>query len=148
MGKRKPAEDFSRAAPCECGQASGHRADRRAQMAYRARPIAITVMALRLNDRTVTHTDMAPSWISAVAMAPAVIAARKGMNMGLLSGLWWVGVGKEKRPGITPRAFVCGGMGDGKLISAVLPVLELLQQLLFLLLKLIFGNYPFLPEIL
>ena len=74
----------------------GHRADRRAQMAYRARPIAITVMAFRLKDRTLTQTDIAPSWISEAAMAPAVIEARMGMNMGLLLG--W-GVELKKRPG-------------------------------------------------
>ena len=33
-----------------------------------------------------TQTDIAPSWISAVAMAPAVIEARKGMNMGSFWG--------------------------------------------------------------
>ena len=47
-------------------------------------------------------------------MAPAVIEARKGMNMGLLSGLWWVGRGseweKKKRPGIAPRALISWGL--------------------------------------
>lgn len=115
-------------------------------MAYRASPMAITVMDFKLKERTVTQTDIAPSWMSAVAMAPAVIEARKGMNMGTPFG--W-GMGKEKAPRVVSRGRLCvGGMGDGNLISAVLPVLELLQQLLFLLLKLIFGNYPFLPEIL
>jgi hypothetical protein len=53
-------------------------------MAYRAKARASTVMALRLRERTETHTDIAPSWISEAAMAPAVIEARMGMNMGLL----------------------------------------------------------------
>ena len=48
--------------------------------------MARAVMAFRLKDRTETQTDIAPSWMSAVAMAPAVIEARKGINMGLLSG--------------------------------------------------------------
>ena len=69
-------------------------------MANRASPIAIAVMAFRLMDRTVTQTDIAPSWISATAMAPAVIEARKGMNMGAPFGLGGGKVmGKEKRPG-------------------------------------------------
>ena len=115
-------------------------------MSAKIRTMAATVMALKPTDRTVTQTDIAPSWMSAAAMAPAVIEARKGMNMGTPFG--W-GMGKEKAPRVVSRGRLCvGGMGDGNLISAVLPVLELLQQLLFLLLKLIFGNYPFLPEIL
>jgi hypothetical protein len=61
----------------------------------------------------VTQTDIAPSWISAVAMAPAVIEARKGMNMGLL-WWWWLGRGsdweKKKRPGIAPRALISWGL--------------------------------------
>ena len=61
-----------------------------------------TVMAFRLMDRTETQTDRAPSWMRAVAMAPAVIDARKGMSMELLSESgWWE---MEKRPGIAPRA--------------------------------------------
>ena len=71
MGKRKPAEDFSRAGPSEArgkrvnarvsvGEGSGHRAVRFAQMAYRARPIPNAVMALRLKESTVTQTDMHP----------------------------------------------------------------------------------------
>ena len=54
-------------------------------------------MAFKPSDRTVTQTDIAPSWISAVAMAPAVIEARKGMSMGLL--LRVDGTGEKKRPG-------------------------------------------------
>ena len=78
----------------------GHRVDRRAQMANRPRPMARTVIAFRLKDRTETQTDIAPSWTSATAMAPAVIEARKGMNMGAPFGLGGGNVmGKEKRPG-------------------------------------------------
>ena len=89
--RRKKARDpFGKQAWSGIKSWSGHRADRRAQMAHKARPMAITVIALRLRDRTVTQTDIAPSWISAVAMAPAVIEARKGMSMGLLSESgWW-----------------------------------------------------------
>ena len=40
-----------------------------------------TVMAFKLKDRTVTQTDMAPSWISEAEMAPVVIHARMGRSM-------------------------------------------------------------------
>jgi len=94
---KKARDPFGRQAWGGMKSWSGHRADLRAQMAYRARPTARTVMAFRLKDRTVTQTDIAPNWISAAAMAPAVMDAMKGMNMGLLWG-WWMG--KEKK---TPR---------------------------------------------
>lgn len=61
--------------------------------------MARTVMAFRLMDRTVTQTDIAPSWISAVAMAPAVMVAMRGINMGLLSF-------EQKK---THRGFLRGG---------------------------------------
>lgn len=38
--------------------------------------MASTVMAFRLNDKTVTQTDIAPRWISEAAMAAAVIEAK------------------------------------------------------------------------
>ena len=48
-------------------------------------------------------------------MAPAVIEARKGMNMGLL-WWWWLGRGsdweKKKRPGIAPRALISWGLNS------------------------------------
>ena len=65
-------------------------------MACRASPIAIAVMAFRHLDRTETQTDIAPSWISEAAMAPAVIEARKGVNMGLLLRVG--GTGEKKAP--------------------------------------------------
>ena len=46
--------------------------------------MAIIVTVLRANDSTVIHADRAPNLMSAVAMATA---ARKGMNIGILSGL-------------------------------------------------------------
>ena len=55
--------------------------------------MAIIVTVLRASDNTVTQADRAPNLMNAVATAAA---ARKGMNMGNLSG--WVG-GMEKRPG-------------------------------------------------
>lgn len=64
-------------------------------MAYRVRPIAIAVMALRPKDRTETHTDIAPSWMRAAAMAPMVIEARKGIKM--VSFLMVVEVPEMKR---------------------------------------------------
>lgn len=60
--------------------------------AYRASAIASTVIAFTLKDRTETQTDIAPSLISAVAMAPMVIDARKGMYMGPL----WLEDGLQK----------------------------------------------------
>ncbi len=54
-------------------------------MRARVRPIATTVIALKPTDRTVTQTDRAPSLMRAAAMAPAVMVAMRGMNMGLLS---------------------------------------------------------------
>jgi len=50
-----------------------------------------TDMAFRASVRTAISTDMAPSWVKAVATAAA---ARKGMNIRSLSGL--VVGGKEK----------------------------------------------------
>jgi len=46
--------------------------------------MAIIVTVLRANDNTVTQADKAPNLMSAMAMAAA---ARKEMNMGILSGL-------------------------------------------------------------
>lgn len=66
--------------------------------------MAIIVTVLRANDSTVTHADRAPNLMSAVAMAAA---ARKGMNIGILSGLV---VGKEKAPWtVRSRALSWGG---------------------------------------
>ena len=71
--------------------------------------MAITVMDFKLKERTVTQTDIAPSWMSAVAMAPAVIEARKGMNMEAPLGL---GVGQRKAPRtVKSRALRGDGMG-------------------------------------
>lgn len=67
--------------------------------------MAKTVIALRLRDRTVTQTDIAPSWMSAAAMADAVIEARIGMSMGSFQVGGWA---KKKRPGIAPRALFLG----------------------------------------
>ncbi len=63
--------------------------------------MARTVMAFKAKERTVTQTDIAPSWMNAIAMAPTVNEARMGMNMGLLSG-WGTGRewNKETRPGL------------------------------------------------
>ena len=100
MGKRKPAEDFSRAGPSEsegAREGSGHLADRTAHRRASVRAMARAVMAFRLMDRTETQTDIAPSWISAAAIAPRVIEARKGMNMG--APFVWA---KENPPRISP----------------------------------------------
>lgn len=53
-----------------------------------------TVMVLRASVRTAIWTDMAPSWAKVAATAAA---ARKGMNIGSLSGL--VVEEMKKRPG-------------------------------------------------
>jgi hypothetical protein len=84
---KKARDPFGRQAWGGMKSWSGHRADLRAQMAYRARPTARTVIAFRLKDRTVIQTDIAPNWISAAAMAPAVMDARMGMNIGTPFGL-------------------------------------------------------------
>lgn len=57
--------------------------------------MATIVIVLRASDSTVTHADRAPNLMRAMAMAAA--EARKGMSIGILSGL--VGGGNEKRPG-------------------------------------------------
>jgi hypothetical protein len=46
--------------------------------------MAISTMAFRALVRNAILTDMAPTWAKAAATAAA---ARKGMNMGVLSGL-------------------------------------------------------------
>lgn len=57
-----------------------------------ANAMATRIMALRAPVNMAIRTDMAPSWAKAVATAAA---ARKGMNIGILSGL----IGdKEKAP--------------------------------------------------
>ena len=64
-----------------------------------------------------TQTDIAPSWISAAAMAPAVMEARNGMSMGTP---WWLGErDEEKRPGIAPRA-LRGGVDLHKHLPSLL----------------------------
>ena len=83
----------------ECEEGSGHLLDRVAHMRASVRAMARAVMAFRLMDRTETQTDIAPSWTSATAMAPAVIEARKGMNMGAPFGLGgWKSDGQRKTP--------------------------------------------------
>lgn len=76
--------------------------------------MARTVIAFRLKDRTETQTDIAPSLTSAVATAPAVIEARKAMNMVLLWG-WWNGSewGNEKAPRVISRGRLVGTDGMG-----------------------------------
>lgn len=55
-------------------------------------------MVLRASVRMLIWTDMAPSCAKVVATAAA---ARKGMNIGSLSGLW----GEKKDPRISPGGF-------------------------------------------
>ena len=69
-------------------------------MAAMATASKATVMVLRASVRTAIWTDIAPSWAKVAATAAA---ARRGMNIGSLSGLEvstaYVGWGKKKRPG-------------------------------------------------
>ena len=70
-------------------------------MANTASAIAISTMALMALVRKAILTDMAPTWAKAAATAAA---ARKGMNMGILSGLW-LGT-KKSAQGRKPRALM------------------------------------------
>lgn len=62
---------------------------------YKAIAMITSIMALSAPVRKAIRIDMAPSWVKVVAMAAA---ARKGMNMVILSGGWVKGK-KKKRPG-------------------------------------------------